>query len=87
MENLDLNGRILLTNADNYYTPNLVEEILKYDEDFIYFNVVHSHRNKNNHNKNINGKNNRNIRFAIFDFDALAIFIIYIDIYLSIHLN
>lgn len=55
LENLELNGRVLLTNADNYYTPNLVEEVLKCDEDFIYFNVAHSHKNKSNHNKSTYG--------------------------------
>ena len=51
LDNIELSEKVLLTNADNYYTPNLVEEVLKHDEDFIYFNVVHSHKNKSNHNK------------------------------------
>ena len=39
---------IILTNDDNYYTPNLVEEIVeasKTNPGVIYWNMVHSHYN------------------------------------------
>lgn len=39
---------IIMTGDDNYYTPNLVEEIRKYsaaNPALIYWNMVHSHAN------------------------------------------
>lgn len=42
---------VLITNGDNYYTPNMVEEVLKVKKDFIYFNCIHSHKTINNNNK------------------------------------
>jgi glycosyltransferase involved in cell wall biosynthesis len=73
LENLDLVGKVLLTNADNYYTPNLVEEVLKYDEDFIYFNVVHSHHNKTNHNKSSYGFMNVLLQESKIDMGCVVI--------------
>jgi glycosyltransferase involved in cell wall biosynthesis len=73
LENLELNGKVLLTNADNYYTPNLVEEVLKYGEDFIYFNVVHSHRNKNNHNKASYGFMNTELEQGKIDMGCVVV--------------
>jgi len=45
------NNYVLITNCDNYYTPNMVDEVLKIDADFIYFDMVHSHPTPNNENK------------------------------------
>jgi len=55
VENVVNNEYLLITNADNYYTPNMVEEVLRRDEDLIYFNLVHSHSNRNNNNKSTYG--------------------------------
>jgi glycosyltransferase involved in cell wall biosynthesis len=73
LENLDLNGKVLLTNADNYYTPNLVDEVLKYDEDFIYFDAINSHRNKNNHNKSNYGFMNTKLEQGKIDMGCVVI--------------
>jgi hypothetical protein len=43
LENLAKNEYVLITNGDNYYTPTMVEDVLKRTEDFIYFNCIHSH--------------------------------------------
>lgn len=42
---------VLITNGDNYYTPNMIDEVLKRKEDFIYFDCVHSHKTPFNSNK------------------------------------
>lgn len=73
LENLDLIGRVLLTNADNYYTPNLVEEVLKYNEDLIYFNVVHSHHNRTNHNKSSYGFMNVSLEESKIDMGCVVV--------------
>jgi len=73
LENLNLNGRVLLTNADNYYTPNLVDEVLSYSEDFIYFNVIHSHKNKTNHNKSNYGFMNTKLEQSKIDMGCVVV--------------
>lgn len=52
LNNISLNEYVLLTNGDNYYTPNMIEEVLQRDEEFIYFDLVHSHKSKYNSNNN-----------------------------------
>ena len=44
------NEYVLLTNGDNYYTPNMIEEVTKRSEDLIYFDLVHSHKTPHNSN-------------------------------------
>ena len=73
LENIELSEKVLLTNADNYYTPNLVDEVLKYEEDFIYFNVVHSHKNKSNHNKSTYGFMNADLICGKIDMGCAVI--------------
>jgi len=51
LSNLVTSKYVLITNGDNYYTPNMVSEVLKHDNDFIYFNCIHSHKTPNNNNK------------------------------------
>lgn len=51
LKNLATSDYVLITNGDNYYTPNMVKEVLSRREDFIYFNCVHSHKTKNNNNQ------------------------------------
>jgi glycosyltransferase involved in cell wall biosynthesis len=55
LENLVKNEYVLLTNGDNYYTPIMIEEVIKYDSDIIYFDMVHSHKTKNNNNEDSYG--------------------------------
>lgn len=55
LENLVTNEYVLITNGDNYYTPNMVSEVLNKNEDLIYFDLVHSHENISNHNKSSYG--------------------------------
>lgn len=55
IKNLAENQYVLLTNGDNYYTPNMVDEVLKINSDLIYFNCIHSHKNKTNNNKSSYG--------------------------------
>lgn len=50
LKNLVSSEYVLITNGDNYYTPNMIEEVQKRKEDFIYFDCVHSHKTKNNQN-------------------------------------
>ena len=37
LQNVVQSEYVLITNGDNYYTPNLVEEVSKRNEDIIYF--------------------------------------------------
>ena len=55
LENIVNNEYVLLTNGDNYYTPNMINEVTKRTEDLIYFDLVHSHNNFNNSNKSTYG--------------------------------
>ena len=55
LANLVTNQYVLITNADNYYTPNMVDEVLKNNADFIYFDCVHSHTTNINHNNSSYG--------------------------------
>ena len=55
LENVIKNEYVLLTNGDNYYTPNMIEEVSKRNEDLIFFDLVHSHKTKHNHNKSTYG--------------------------------
>jgi glycosyltransferase involved in cell wall biosynthesis len=50
LENVVKNEYVLLTNGDNYYTPNMIEEVTKRSEDLIYFDLVHSHKTPHNSN-------------------------------------
>lgn len=55
LENFIKNEYVLITNCDNYYTPNMVNEVLSRNEDFIYFDCVHSHVTNKNHNNSSYG--------------------------------
>ena len=55
LENLVTSEYVLITNGDNYYTPNMVEEVLTNNTDLIYFDCIHSHDNELNHNKSTYG--------------------------------
>jgi hypothetical protein len=55
VNNLIENEYTLITNCDNYYTPNMVDEVLKYNEDLIYFDCIHSHITSLNHNQSSYG--------------------------------
>lgn len=55
LENVIQHEYVLLTNGDNYYTPNMIEEVSKRSEDLIFFDLVHSHKTKHNNNKSTYG--------------------------------
>ena len=55
LENVIQHEYVLLTNGDNYYTPNMIEEVSKRNEDLIFFDLVHSHKTKHNNNKSTYG--------------------------------
>lgn len=67
LENLELNDYVLLTNGDNYYTPNMIEEVEKRTEDLIYFDLVHSHKTKVNHNQHTYGYMNSKLQSSYVD--------------------
>jgi choline kinase len=73
LENIDLNEYILLTNGDNYYMPNMVDEVCNRNEDLIYFDLVHSHKNKNNHNKHTYGYMNSQFKLGFVDIGNVVV--------------
>jgi hypothetical protein len=73
LENLKLDDYILLTNGDNYYTPNMIDEVLKRNEDLIYFDLVHSHKNVNNHNKHSYGFMNSQLKSSHVDIGNVVV--------------
>lgn len=73
LENVVKNEYVLLTNGDNYYTPNMIEEVSKCNEDFIYFDMVHSHSTKINHNKSSYGYFNSQLKSSHIDMGSAVI--------------
>lgn len=73
LENLELYDYVLLTNGDNYYTPNMVDEVLKHDSDFIYFSCVHNHANKNNHNQSSYGFMDSKLKESNIDMGCVVV--------------
>ena len=73
LENLVIRDYVLITNGDNYYTPNMVEEVSKYSEDFIYFDCIHSHRRKRNHNQQDYGLMISELKESMIDMGCVVI--------------
>ena len=73
LENLVTNEYVLLTNGDNYYTPNMVSEVLNKKEDLIYFDCVHSHNNIMNHNKSSYGYMNSILSISNIDMGCVVV--------------
>lgn len=73
LENLELNDYVLLTNGDNYYTPNMIEEVEKRTEDLIYFDLVHSHKTKVNHNQHTYGYMNSKLQSSYVDIGNVVV--------------
>lgn len=73
LENLVIGDYVLITNGDNYYTPNMVEEVSKYSEDFIYFDCIHSHRRKRNHNQQDYGLMISELKESMIDMGCVVI--------------
>lgn len=73
LENIDFNEYILLTNGDNYYMPNMVDEVCNRNEDLIYFDLVHSHKNKNNHNGHTYGYMNSQFKLGFVDIGNVVV--------------
>jgi glycosyltransferase involved in cell wall biosynthesis len=73
LEELVTNEYVLITNGDNYYTPNMVDEVLKKNEDLIYFDLVHSHSNILNHNKSTYGYMNCELKISNIDMGCVVV--------------
>ena len=64
---------VIITNGDNYYTPNMIDEVSRRTEDFIYFDCVHSHNTKNNFNSKDYGFMNTKLNRGWIDIGCVAI--------------
>jgi len=77
LENVVKNEYVLLTNGDNYYTPNMVDSVLKscVDEniDFIFFDAVHSHPTKFNSNKSDYGYFKSELKRSQLDMGSVVV--------------
>lgn len=73
LDNVVKNDYVLLTNGDNYYTPNMIEEVSEKTEDLIYFDAVHSHPTKVNHNKSTYGYFNSQLKRSHVDMGNVVI--------------
>ena len=73
LENVINNEYVLLTNGDNYYTPNMIEEVSKRNEDLIYFDLVHSHKTPHNNNKSTYGYMNSELVSSKVDMGNVVI--------------
>lgn len=73
LENLVSSKYVILTNGDNYYTPNTVSEILKRQEDFVYFDCIHSHNSQNNNNSSNYGYMDCQLKRGFIDIGCVAI--------------
>lgn len=73
LDNIVKSEYVLLTNADNYYVPIFVDEILKYNKDFIYFDLVHDHPTKNNHNQSSYGYMNSKLQRGCIDMGCVVV--------------
>ena len=73
LENVIQNEYVLLTNGDNYYTPNMIEEVSKRSEDVIYFDLVHSHKTPHNNNKSTYGYMNSELVCSRVDMGNVVI--------------
>jgi len=73
LDNLVTNEYVLITNGDNYYTPNMIDEVLKRKEEFIYFDCVHSHKTVLNYNKSTYGFMQTELRSSKIDMGCAVI--------------
>lgn len=73
LENLVTGDYVLITNGDNYYTPNMVDEVLSKNVDLIYFDCVHSHDNIKNHNKSSYGYMNCLLSISNIDMGCVVV--------------
>lgn len=73
LDNLNLKDYVLITNGDNYYTPNMIDEVLKRNEELIFFDLVHSHKNVNNLNKQSYGYMNSQLKSSHIDIGNVVI--------------
>lgn len=73
LSNLPTHEYVLITNGDNYYTPNMVSEVLKRSEDFIYFDCVHSHKTPMNHNSSTYGFMDTKLQINSIDMGSVVV--------------
>ena len=73
LQNYVTSEYVMITNGDNYYTPNMISEVYKRNEDFIYFDCVHSHNTKNNFNSKDYGFMNSKLERGWIDIGSAVI--------------
>jgi glycosyltransferase involved in cell wall biosynthesis len=75
LKNLADSDYVLLTNGDNYYTPNFVSQVLNLEDDFdfVYFNFVHAHKNGNSNNGSTYGFINSKLQRGFIDMGSVII--------------
>lgn len=73
LQNYVTSEYVIITNGDNYYTPNMIDEVSRRNEDFIYFDCVHSHNTKNNSNLKDYGYMNTRLERGWVDIGCVAV--------------
>jgi glycosyltransferase involved in cell wall biosynthesis len=73
LDNLELSDYVLITNGDNYYTPTMIEEVSKRNEDLIYFDLVHSHNTPINQNRDSYGYMNSILQNSCVDIGNVVV--------------
>lgn len=73
LRELVTNKQVLLTNADNYYMPCMVEQVTSRTEDFVWWDVIHNYDTPINHNQSSYGLMQSRLRHGCIDMGAVAI--------------
>lgn len=73
LDSLCHNERVILTNADNYYMPVLIEQIMTVDAQFTWWDVIHNYDTNMNHNNSTYGLMNSRLRMGCIDMGAVAV--------------
>jgi glycosyltransferase involved in cell wall biosynthesis len=72
LDNLVTRDFVLITNADNYYVPVMVDEVLQNkDTDFIYFDCVHNYPHF--HNKSSYGYLKAELKICFIDMGCVVV--------------
>lgn len=73
LQNVVKSEYVLITNGDNYYTPTMVEEVSKRNEDMIYFDFIHHHDNPRNENKSTYGLLKSKLENSFIDMGSVVV--------------
>lgn len=73
LRELCVNRQVLLTNADNYYMPCMVELVVSRTEDFVWWDCVHNYDTPVNHNQSSYGLMRSRLRHGYIDMGVAAI--------------